>query len=61
MSNLNFKYSEKTTHTKAWIDRNTLKITTITGVLKNEVDRVEDTKWFEAIGTCKIRSIKNKI
>jgi len=61
MSSLNFEYSSRTVYTKVWIDRNTLKITTITGVLKNEVDRVEDTRWFEAIGTCKIRSIKNKI
>ncbi len=54
-------FSSSTLYTKVWIERNTLKITTINGVLKSEVGRLDDTKWSEAIGTCKIRSIKNKI
>lgn len=47
--------------TKVWIERDTLKIHTITGLLESKIgEDVKDTRWFEASGTCKIRSVKKK-
>lgn len=54
-------FSSSTLYTKVWIERNTLKISTKNGILKTEIGDIKDTIMSEAIGTCKIRSDKNKI